>query len=206
MKPPRLKLLAALFCGFLIFVVIPSFTEVRTLLAAPLFITETAASGDACYVLAGGETIWERLNAAADLVHLGRVPSIYLMDNPARDQYNVREGRSWSRGRWYVDYLGWRGVPAERIRVIPAAEGFFGTRTEAANLASHLDAGVRQVVIVSSAPHMRRALMAFRNALPATVAVVPFAATELRSSQELCHPLWIEYVKLAVYSVMSWWR
>ncbi|QWV91834.1 YdcF family protein [Geomonas oryzisoli] len=199
MKPARLRLAAALLCGFVAFVVIPSFPRVRAVLAAPLFVTESGARGDACYVLAGGETIWERLNAAADLVHLGRVPCIYLMDNPARDQYNVRAGRSWSRGRWYVDYLVWRGVPAQRIRVISSADGFFGTRTEARNLASHLDAGVRRLVIVSSAPHMRRALLAFRRALPVQVAVIPYAATDVENSQELHYPLWIEYAKLAVY-------
>lgn len=199
----RVKAVAVALSCFVFFVVIPSFATLRAIIAAPLCVTEAAAQGDACYVLAGGETVWERLNAAADLVHLGRVPRIYLMDDPSRDQYNVRAGRSWSRGQWYADYLVWRGVPAQRISFIPKAEGFFGTRTEARNFASHLPSGVRQVVIVSSAPHMRRALLAFRRALPAPVGVVPYAATELVSSQEFCHPLWVEYLKLLVYCVAA---
>ncbi|MBJ6749838.1 YdcF family protein [Geomonas anaerohicana] len=203
MKFARINIAAASLCCLLFFVVIPSFPRVRAVLAAPLCVTDAAAVGDACYVLAGGESVWERLNAAADLMHLGRVPCIYLMDDPSRDQYNVPEGRSWSRGKWYAGYLVWRGVPQERIRFVPKAAGFFGTRTEAANLASSLPPGVRRVVIVSSAPHMRRALLAFRRALPAAVAVTPYAATELASSQELYYPLWIEYLKLVVYSMIA---
>mgnify|MGYP001426038522 CR=1 FL=1 len=199
----RVKVAAVVFSCFLLFVLVPSFPRVRAIIAAPLRVTDPEAKGDACYVLAGGETVWERLNAAADLVHLGRVPRIYLMDAPSRDQYNVRAGGSWSRGKWYVDYLVWRGVPAERIRFIPSSRGFFGTRAEARALALHLPGGVRQVVIVSSAPHMRRALLAFRRALPPQVGVVPYAATDLASSQEIYYPLWIEYLKLLVYTVVS---
>ncbi|WP_224981919.1 YdcF family protein [Geomonas agri] len=198
----RSKNAALLFC-LLALVLLPSFPGVRAILAHPLTVTDPQARGDACYVLAGGETVWERLNAAADLVHLGRVPRIYLMDDPSRDQYSARAGRSLTRREWYLDYLAWRGVPAERVSFIPRAPGFFGTRAEAGALAAHLPVGVHHVVIVSSAPHMRRALLAFRRALPAQVEVVPYAATGLAASGELYHPLWIEYLKLLVYGVVS---
>lgn len=199
----RLRTLAAVLSSFLFLVVLPSFPKVRAILAAPLTVTDSEARGDACYVLAGGETVWERLNAAADLVHLGRVPRIYLMNDTSRDQYSVRAGQSWTRIRWYVDYLVWRGVPADRIGFIPMAQGLLGTRTEARTFAAHLPPGARQVVIVSSAPHMRRALLAFQRSLPARVRVVPYAATDLAGSQELYHPLWVEYLKLLVYLVVS---
>ena len=199
----RLRILAAVLSGFLFLVVLPSFPKVRAILAAPLTVTDSAAQGDACYVLAGGETVWERLDAAADLVHLGRVPRIYLMNDTSRDQYSVRAGRSFTRIQWYVDYLVWRGVPADRISFIPKAKGLLGTRSEARAFAAHLPKGARQVVIVSSAPHMRRALLAFQRSLPAQVRAVPYAATDLVCSQELYHPLWVEYLKLLLYLMVS---
>lgn len=199
----RLRTLAAVLSSFLFLVVLPSFPKVRAILAAPLTVTDSEAQGDACYVLAGGETVWERLNAAADLIHLGRVPRIYLMNDTSRDQYSVRAGQSRTRIQWYVDYLVWRGVPADRIGFIPMAQGLLGTRSEARAFAAHLPKGARQVVIVSSAPHMRRALLAFRRSLHAQVRVVPYAATDLAGSQELYHPFWVEYLKLLVYLMVS---
>lgn len=67
-----------------VFVMLPSFPKVRNILAVPLVVHEQSAHGDACYVLAGGEALWERLDAVADLVQMGRVTSILLMRDDMR--------------------------------------------------------------------------------------------------------------------------
>lgn len=194
--------IAAAIMLCLALVIVPSFPAVRAVLSAPLVVHDPDASGDACYVLAGGESIWERLNAVADLVHLRRVSRIYLMEDQSRDQYNVKAGRSWTRIQWLRDYLAWRGVATDRISLIPKADGFFGTLAEARTFAGHA-VGVKKVVIVSSAPHMRRALLAFRRSLPSDVQVAPYAASGVRTSYELYNPLWIEYLKLLVYWIIA---
>lgn len=186
---------------FLIFVVLPSFPKVRQILAAPLVVHDPNARGDACYVLAAGGSLWERLDAAADLVQSGRVSRIFLMRDENRGPYSFKARSSWTRTQWMADYLAWRGVPADRVRWVPQATGLFGTLTEARAVARGLPRDVKALVVVSSAPHMRRALLVFRKSLPAEVQTVPYAASDFANSSEMNHPIWIEYLKLLVYSV-----
>jgi uncharacterized SAM-binding protein YcdF (DUF218 family) len=168
-----------------------------------LVITEPFARGDVCYVLAGGGAIWERLDAAADLVQMGRVKSILLMEDKSVGQYNFRTKNSWSRTEWVTDYLMQRGVPRDRIMFIAQSAGTFGTLQEAKAVAAELPKNVKTLVVISSAPHMRRSLLAFNRSLPAGVNVVPYAATSFENSYELHHPIWIEYLKLMVYFVIA---
>jgi len=192
---------AVLFCFVL--VVLPSFPKVRVLLSAPLVVHDPEARGDACYVLSGGGSLRERLDAAADLVQMGRVSKILLTQDARRSQYSFKDRRSWTRGEWSADYLVWRGIAAERIVWLPPAAGFFGTLSEARTVAGNLPKELNTLVLVSSAPHMRRTVLAFRRSLPAMVRVVPYAATGFETSYEMYHPLWIEYLKLLVYYAVS---
>ena len=188
---------------FLTIIVLPSFPRVRMILASPLVVHDPNACGNACYVLAGGGSIWERLDAAADLVQMGRVSRIFLMQDNTRGPYSFKANSSWTRTKWSADYLAWRGVPAEKVRWISQAEGMFGTLTEARTVAKNLPQDVKALVVVSSAPHMRRSVLAFRRSLPTDVQVVPYAATEFATSYEMHHPIWIEYLKLLVYYLVS---
>ncbi|ABL00052.1 YdcF family protein [Pelobacter propionicus] len=188
---------------WLILVAFPSVPSVRAWLAAPLVVQNMHARGDACYVLAGGGALWERLDAAADLVQMGRVPLILLMRDDSRGQYRFTARTSWSRTQWAVDYLAWRGVPKERIVLLSPVEGALGTLAEARAVARHLSKQVKSLVLVSSAPHMRRTVLAFRRSLPSAVGVIPYAATSLENSFELYHPIWLEYLKLLVYLVIA---
>lgn len=191
-----------LFC--LIFIVIVSASsKIRYYVSLPLVVHEPSAKGDMCYVLAGGGALWERLDAASDLVQMGRVSRILLMRDDAQGQYNFRAKASWTRTQWAVDYLAWRGVSNEKILLVPQTEGAFGTLTEARVVARTLPKHVKTLVVVSSAPHMRRALLAFRRSLPPGVRVLPYAATTFENSYELHHPIWLEYLKLLVYSVIA---
>jgi uncharacterized SAM-binding protein YcdF (DUF218 family) len=195
--------IAAVSVICLAFIVVPSFPKVRKVLSAPLVRHEQNASGDACYVLAGGSALWERLDAAADLVQMGRVPRILLMQDDMRGQYSFKSNSSWTGTQWATDYLAWRGVSANRIVLIPKSDDLFGTLKEARAVAMSLPKDLKTLVVVSSAPHMRRSVLAFRRSLPADVNVVPFAATEFVNSYEMHHPIWLEYLKLFVYFVIA---
>lgn len=198
-----LVLIAAVCIFFLAFVVIPSFPKVRTILSAPLVVHDQNARGDVCYVLAGGGALWERLDAAADLVQMGRVSRILIMRDDMCSQYSFKNKTSWTRTRWAMDYLAWRGISKDIIGLLPQTGGSFGTLTEARAVAKNLPKNVKTLVVVSSAPHMRRCVLAFKRSLPVDVKVVPYAATSFETSYEMHHPIWIEYLKLLVYYLVA---
>ena len=183
--------------------VLTSFPIVRNLLTIPLVVQKQQASGEACYVLAGGGALQERLDAAADLIQMGRVSRILLMQDNVRGQYSFKANSSWTCSQWAADYLAWRGITADRIIWIPQTDGLFGTLTEAKTVAKNLPKEVKSLVVVSSAPHMRRTVLAFKRSLPVDVRIIPYAATTFENSYEMYHPIWIEYMKLLVYFVVA---
>jgi uncharacterized SAM-binding protein YcdF (DUF218 family) len=201
----KLRSKKVIFCGImlLVLVALPSFSVMRGILALPLLAHQDDARGESCYVLAGGGALWERLAAAADLYHLHRVKRILVMQDSHRSSHRFTAGVSWNRTQWALDYLAWLGIPRDRISLVKEVDGMFGTLAEARSLSLNLPAGTKQLVIVSSAPHMRRSILAFRRSLPTSVTVVPYAASPFATSHELYHPLWIEYVKLLVYFVVA---
>ena len=194
-------------CSFagclLILLVISSSALVRSWLAAPLVVHEENARGNSCYVMAGGGALWERLDAAADLVQMGRVDSIILMKDDTVGQFSFKANTSWTRTQWAADYLAWRGITADRIQWIPQTEGLLGTLTEARTVAKNMPKSVKTLVVVSSAPHMRRTVLAFTRSLPSDVRVVPYAATSFVTSYEMHHPIWLEYLKLLLYFMIA---
>lgn len=184
-------------------VILPEISPVRSLLARPLIVHDAEASGDAAYVLAGGNAFRERLEAAADLVHLGRVPVIYLTANHTRGRYHFPSRTGRQVMAWDLDYLRWLGIDDTQVRFIEPGHGArLHTLDEARQMARAAERdGVRRLVVISSPAHMRRAMMAFRHALPVDVQVKPFAARRFIHSVEADRPLWREYLKLAIYAV-----
>jgi uncharacterized SAM-binding protein YcdF (DUF218 family) len=189
--------------GWVVFVGLPTIPAVRVLLAGPLAVNEPDARGDACYVLAGGFALTERLAAASDLFHMGRVSRIVLQRNEEQGPYNFIAKASWTGTQWALDFLQHRGVPTDRILLVSPAVGTLGTLAEARNIRNSLPTEVRTLVLVTSAPHMRRSMLAFRRVLPPQVNLIPYAATDMSSSAEYYAPLWLEYLKLAVYAVVA---
>ena len=151
--------------AWVVFVGVPSIPVVRRVLAAPLVVSDPLARGDACYVLASGDALLERLAAAADLYSMHRVPTIIFQRSDEASSYNFVAGASWTQTDWALDFLTHRGVPRDKIVVVAAAQGLLGTLAEARNIKRALPAGVRTLVVVSSAPHMRRSMLAFRRIL-----------------------------------------
>jgi uncharacterized SAM-binding protein YcdF (DUF218 family) len=193
------KVAAILILAVLAFVILPSIPQVRAALGWPLVVSSDSASGDACYVLGAGNAIWERLAAASDLYHMRRVPKIILMRDDSRGPYSFTAHASRSATEWEVEYLAWRGVPRDRVQLIDHREGPFGTLSEARSVARVFNGN--SLVIVTSAPHTRRSLLAFRRVLPKEIAVVPYSASSFKTSAELYNPLWVEYLKLVVYAI-----
>ena len=190
--------------ALVVFGVAPGVTSVRHLLSAPLIVHDHDARGDAAYVMQGGLASEERLRAAADLYHAGRVPRIYLLRDDHHSYYSKVENRSMTRTEWMVAYLTWLGVPVDRVTLIPDEQrGWLGSLHEAEITRAALPKEVRRLVVVTSPVHTRRSGIAFRRRLgPDGVAVVTFAAIDWSLSAEAFAPLWLEYVKLAVYLVI----
>lgn len=196
--------LALTLAAFLVFGVAPGITSVRHAMSAPLIVHDEDARGDAAYVMAGGLAGEERLRAAADLFHMGRVPRLFLMRDDRRSYYSFTERRSLSHTEWMVDYLGWLGVPRDRITLV-ADEGSsrLGSLHEADLMGRALPPEVHRLVVVTSPAHTRRSGLAFRRRLEPAVAITTYAAIDFALSAEAFAPLWLEYLKLTVYAVVA---
>jgi uncharacterized SAM-binding protein YcdF (DUF218 family) len=198
------RCLAMAVLGWVVLFGLTSILAVRGVLVSPLVVSDPGARGDACYVLADGDAFEERLAAASDLYHMHRIPRIVFQRSDEAGAYNFVARASWTPTQWAVDFLTHRGVPADRIVLIAPAQGALGTLAEARNVANSLTPDVRTLVLVSSAPHMRRSLLAFRRTLPANISLAPYAASDFSSSAERDRPIWLEYLKLAVYALVAW--
>jgi uncharacterized SAM-binding protein YcdF (DUF218 family) len=185
----------------LIFIGFPSSVFIRTWLAAPLVIHDQNARGEACYVLAGGYSTWERLGAGTDLINDGRVATLLIMNDDSAGPYNFQTQSNWTKTQWMVDYMNWHGVPVSKIKILEPVKGFFGTFSEARMVAKQLPQNIKTLVVVSSPAHMRRVTLAFRRALPSDVKVIPYSASCFETSSEMWDPIWIEYFKLFVYFI-----
>lgn len=176
---------------------------VRVALSGPLFVNDIHAEGDVAYVLSGGNAIWERLRAAADLYHLNRTKEIILLEDNRVSSYSFIERQSWRATQWQIAYLKWLGVPESNVNIYSdTQQALFGTLKEARIVATQLPDSVSSLVIVTSAPHTRRSLLAFERNLP-DIAVSVYAATEIYHSSEFFYPIWVEYVKLLVYWIAA---
>lgn len=206
--PPRARRLRTALhvaLAFFVFGVAPTLTPVRHLLSAPLIAHDADARGDAAYVMHGGPAMDERLRAAADLWHLGRVGRIYLRRDDERSAFSFAERRSLTRTEWMLSYLRYLGVPAERVTLVQdPGGGALGSLHEADLCRAALPPEVKRLVVVSSPVHTLRAGLAFRRRLAGRgTEVTTFAATAWSTSAEAHAPLWLEYAKLFVYVVVA---
>jgi len=195
-------LLIIVLC-WILFVFLPIIPPVRNLLASPLVVKDRDPRGDSCYILAGTDEFRERLAAAAELYNQGRISRIIFMRKDEPSSYNYVAKARWTATEWALDFLIHRGVPQDRIQLIDHISGPLGTLQEARNLKKSRPADLKKLVLVSSAPHMRRSLLAFRRVLPPDITIVSCPASSFSTSYEYFYPLWIEYLKLAVYSVVA---
>ncbi|MFN7979514.1 MAG: YdcF family protein [Vicinamibacterales bacterium] len=202
---PRSRFLLWTFAAFLVFGVAPGTTPVRHAMSWPLIVHDEAAAGDAVYVMQGGLASEERLRAAADLYQMGRVPAIYVLQDDNRSYYSFAEKRSFTRTEWVLSYLGWLGIPRDKIHVVADdPTQYFGTLHEAELVKATLPADVHRLVVVTSPVHTRRSGFTFRRRLADRgISVTTYGAIDWSMSAEAFAPLWLEYLKVAVYAVMA---
>ncbi len=194
-----------LVCGWILFVGLPSFRSVRGLLIRPLYVHDPEAKADSAYIMGGSDAIFERVRAASDLYHMHRVQSIYYYDDHQTVGHNFVKGVHERAGERTRDYLRWLGVPDEALHAVPGAskDSWLSSRDEAVRLAEALPKDTSSVVVVTSAPHTRRSLLCFQRKLPATVRSTAYAASVPSDGAELYLPIWLEYLKLAAYSIFA---
>jgi uncharacterized SAM-binding protein YcdF (DUF218 family) len=190
--------------GLVVLLLASDAPPVRVWLTAPLVVSNPAAGGDAAYVLAGGAALRERLDAAADLIQMRRVPRLFLMRDDQEGAYSFKARAPWTGTEWALDYLRWRGVPDGAVQVFEDRHlSRLGTLDEARSLAVILPDTVSRLVLVTSPAHTRRSVLAFTRSLPSRVAIRPYAATSIRGSVEFYSPLSVEYLKLLLYAIAA---
>jgi uncharacterized SAM-binding protein YcdF (DUF218 family) len=193
--------LFALLWGVL--VALPEWPWLRAVLARPLDVHVDDARGEVAYVLgAGSLSIGERLSAAADLYHEGRVRRVMLPADPTMGRFDFQLGRNRTADEWSRAHLRWLGVPEDKIALVPVAEAWLDTAAEAEGLRAALRPDETHVVLVSAPVHLRRAALAFRRALGPSVTVTAFGSSALPDGPDFQRPLWLEYFKLGVYALV----
>lgn len=176
-----------------------SSATIRGICILPLHVHDEATRADIAYVMADGEAIWERLRAAADLYHMGRVKTISLLNEQRTSGYNFIRKRNDTRLQREIDYLGLFGVPASKILLIDPVEGdLFSSRSEAVGM-KRMHPALKRIAIVTSSPHTRRAKLCFQRVYTGDVSIQVYSATSPSQSAETFSPIWIEYCKFFVY-------
>ena len=179
--------------------VLLSLAPVRVLVSSPLYVSNMTENADIAYVMSDGSAYWERLYAASDLYHMGKVNRIAIEQNDLTSRYNFPKNRSETITQRAISYLESLGVPAKQISTVPLESSpTLGSWSEAQACRRALPE-TEAVVIVTSAPHTRRSFLCFKRAFPQERSISVHAASPLESSAELFSPIWIEYSKLALY-------
>ena len=130
--------------------------------AGALIVRSDLVHADAILILAGSSTYLERSSRAAQLFHEGRAQKIILTSDNLQSGWSVDQMRNPLFVERAGDELRRRGVPAEKIEVVPGAvtstyEEAVGVRQYAA------EHGLRSILIVTTAYQSRRALWTFRR-------------------------------------------
>lgn len=181
-------------------------------LATALIVDRPLEKADAIFVLAGSYTYRERTEKAAELFNQSIAPRIYLTDDGEVSGWAPNEATNPSFVELARRLLVARGVPADRIVVLQPQ--VTGTIHEARLLSETARvAGLRSVLIVSSAYHTRRALWTFRRVFAENEQSVEIGIASAPPGKQTPRPIfwWLtptgwnfvagEYVKFAVYSV-----
>jgi uncharacterized SAM-binding protein YcdF (DUF218 family) len=185
-------------------ILLPSIPAIRVLCSLPLVVSDSKPNGDAVYILSAGEALRERIAAASDLYHRKQAGLILLARDDSTGPYNFKEQASWTTTQWAVAQLEFYGIPNSAIRLIDVDFNVaFGTLNEARTLAKALPHEVASLILVTSPAHTRRSLLAFKRSLPGNIRLSVFSATGIAQSIEFYRPIWLEYLKLAVYWIIA---
>lgn len=130
--------------------------------AEALIVKSELAQADALVVLAGSSTYVERTRHAAELFRQGRAPKIILTNDNLQSGWSIEEERNPLFVERAAAELKRRGVPAEKIEVVPGVVS--STYDEAVRLREYAGANnLRSLLVVTSAYQSRRALWTMRR-------------------------------------------
>jgi len=176
-----------------------STTWFRAWVSYPLHVSNMTTNADIAYVMSDGHAYWNRLYAASDLYHMGKIKKIAVQENPTSSRYDFVLRRSQTVTQRSIRYLNSLGVPENRIVTVPGTKDpTLGSWSEAQAFADEFRE-TPNVVVVTSSPHTRRSLLCFERAMPASCQVTVIADSLPDEGAELFAPIWLEYGKLAVY-------
>ncbi len=189
--------------AWVVFVALPSLKIVRAVLIQPLYVHHEEASGEVAYVMADGYAYLERLRAASDLYHMGRVKEIYLLNERRSSGYDFVSRKLLSNAERAIGYLEHLGVERQAVRLIDAEESSLMSSLSEAEAMAEVAPRFKSVVVVTSAPHTRRSLLCFQWSFPSETKITVFSATRAIESAELYAPISHEYFKLLVYYLFA---
>ena len=130
--------------------------------ARSLVVSAELPQGEMLVVLGGSSTYVERAQEAAQLFAAGRAPKIILTNDGQQGGWSQEEQRNPFFVERTAKELEQRGVPAERIEVLPQLVS--STYDEALLLRRYAEAHqIRSILVVTSAYHSRRALWTMRR-------------------------------------------
>ena len=179
--------------------VLLSTTWFRAWVSYPLHVSNMTTNANIAYVMSDGHAYWNRLYAASDLYHMGKIKTIAVQENPTSSRYDFVLRRSQTVTQRSIRYLNSLGVPENRIVTVPGTKDpALGSWSEAQAFADEFRE-TPNVVVVTSSPHTRRSLLCFERAMPASCQVTVIADSLPDEGAELFAPIWLEYGKLAVY-------
>jgi uncharacterized SAM-binding protein YcdF (DUF218 family) len=191
---------------------IAAWVIVAPLLAAYLIVERPLDHADAIIVLSGSAVYKERIAHAAKLFRERRLPVIYITNDGERSGWSEAEQRNIPYVELEQRELFAAGVPVDSVRVLPGVVS--GTDDEARAMAAETDAaGLRSVLIVTSAYHSRRSLRAFERIFAGKGVELGIAPAPLTEDSPTRFAWWLhpagwrmvagEYVKSAVYWAYS---
>lgn len=175
--------------------------------ARALIVKAPLATADAIVVLSGSSAYLERTQKAAELYREGRAPLLLLTDDATRGGWSSAQQRNPFFVERATEELIKRGVPADRIKVVPGVA--LNTHYEALLIKEYgVSQGLRSILVVTSAYHSRRALRTLRQRFAGTPIAIGLEPATLGSPTSSA--LWwlqpggwrtvgVEYVKLIYY-------
>jgi len=154
------------FCVFALLTLITA-AFVAWIAAEALIVRANLDHADALVVLGGSSTYRERTSRAAQLFKEGRASRILLTNDNVQSGYSPKEHRNPLFVELAFDELKRRGVPANKIEVVPGTVS--STYDEAVRLREYAEAKkLRSILIVTSAYQSRRALWIMSRAFRAS--------------------------------------
>lgn len=152
---------------------------------------------DAAYVLGGGQrSLALKFQAVAQLYRMGAVEKIWILGRRGITEYSAQEGRNLTNNEWSLRELKQLGVPEQCVEVIEVREGWFGTLSEAKEIARLAERRkLTTLVLIAQTHHTRRVRNSFSVFLPRHVSLY----VQDLSDVERLHETVAEYVKLKAY-------